>query len=130
MMPFLFITIACGAISGFHSLVSSGTSAKQVRSETDSLMVGYGSMLTESALAVLVIVAVAAGIGLAYTTGDGELLHGAAAWKHHYASWTAAQGLGSKVAAFVVGSANMISYLGIPKEIGLIIMAPPPRWPC
>ena len=68
MWPFLFITIACGAISGFHSLVSSGTSAKQVRSEADSLFVGYGSMLMEGALAVLVIVAVAAGIGMGWTT--------------------------------------------------------------
>jgi carbon starvation protein len=57
MWPFLFITIACGAISGFHALVSSGTSAKQVRSEDDSLFVGYGSMLLEGALATLVIVA-------------------------------------------------------------------------
>ena len=59
MWPFLFITIACGAISGFHSLVSSGTSSKQVRSEEDSLFVGYGSMLMEGALATLAIVAVA-----------------------------------------------------------------------
>jgi len=44
MWPFLFITIACGAISGFHSLVSSGTSAKQVRNEKDALFVGYGSI--------------------------------------------------------------------------------------
>mgnify|MGYP000479418700 CR=1 FL=1 len=53
MWPFLFITIACGAISGFHSLVSSGTSAKQVRNENDALFVGYGSMLMEGALATL-----------------------------------------------------------------------------
>ncbi|THB64816.1 MAG: carbon starvation protein A, partial [Desulfovibrio sp.] len=53
MIPFLFITIACGAISGFHSLVSSGTSAKQVRNEEDSLFVGYGGMLTEASLSTL-----------------------------------------------------------------------------
>jgi carbon starvation protein len=76
MWPFLFITIACGAISGFHSLVSSGTSAKQVRSEDDSLFVGYGSMLMEGALATLVIIAVAAGIGMGYTTKSGETLTG------------------------------------------------------
>ena len=63
MWPFLFVTIACGAISGFHSLVSSGTSSKQVKNEADSLFVGYGSMLMEGALATLVVVAVAAGIG-------------------------------------------------------------------
>jgi carbon starvation protein len=62
MWPFLFITIACGAISGFHSLVSSGTSAKQVRSESDSLFVGYGSMLMEGSLATLVIIAVQPGL--------------------------------------------------------------------
>ena len=58
ILPFVFITIACGAISGFHSLVASGTTAKQVRSEPDAQFVAYGSMLTESALAVLVIMVV------------------------------------------------------------------------
>jgi carbon starvation protein len=123
MWPFLFITIACGAISGFHSLVSSGTSAKQVRSEADSLFVGYGSMLMEGALAVLVIVAVAAGIGMGYTTKTGEFLTGVNAWTTHYASWAAAAGLGSKVSAFVDGSANMVMTLGIPKKFTLAIMA-------
>lgn len=122
MWPFLFITIACGAISGFHSLVSSGTSAKQVRYETDSLFVGYGSMLMEGSLATLVIVATAAGIGMGYVTKDGATLTGVAAWTTHYSSWAAAAGLGSKVAAFVVGSANMISMLGIPKNICIVIM--------
>ena len=56
--PFLFVVIACGAISGFHSLVASGTSSKQVAKETDSLFVGYGSMLLEGFLAVLVLVCV------------------------------------------------------------------------
>ncbi|RLB20567.1 MAG: carbon starvation protein A, partial [Deltaproteobacteria bacterium] len=55
MWPFLFITIACGAISGFHSLVSSGTSSKQVRTEEDSVFVGYGSMLMEGTVATLVV---------------------------------------------------------------------------
>ena len=53
MWPFLFITIACGACSGFHCLVSSGTSSKQISSESDAQFVGYGSMLLEGALAVL-----------------------------------------------------------------------------
>jgi carbon starvation protein len=87
MWPFLFITIACGAISGFHSLVSSGTSAKQVREEQDSLFVGYGSMLLEGVLATLVIIAVSAGIGLGYTAKSGESFTGVAAWTAHYASW-------------------------------------------
>jgi len=120
--PFLFITIACGAISGFHSLVSSGTSGKQVRTETDSLFVGYGSMLMEGALATLVIVAVSAGIGMAYTTKAGETLTGVAAWTTHYSSWAAANGLGAKVIAVVDGSANMMATLGIPKGIAVVIM--------
>ena len=61
IFPFLFVTIACGAISGFHCLVSSGTSSKQLRCETDAQFVGYGSMLTEGFLAVLVIFACVAG---------------------------------------------------------------------
>lgn len=122
LWPFLFITIACGAISGFHSLVSSGTSAKQVRSESDSLFVGYGSMLVEGALATLVIIAVAAGIGMGYTGGSGEHLKGIAAWTNHYSSWAAAAGLGSKVSAFVDGAANMIAAIGIPRGIAVVIM--------
>ncbi|MCP4114829.1 MAG: carbon starvation protein A, partial [Desulfobacteraceae bacterium] len=122
MWPFLFITIACGAISGFHSLVSSGTSAKQVRKETDALFVGYGSMLMEGSLATLVIIAVAAGIGMGYTTKSGETLTGIAAWSTHYSSWAAAAGLGSKVGAFVNGSANMIASTGISFKIALVVM--------
>ncbi len=122
MWPFLFITIACGAISGFHSLVSSGTSAKQVRCETDSLFVGYGSMLMEGALATLVIISVSAGIGMGYVTKSGETLVGVAAWTTHYSSWAAAAGLGSKVAAFVNGSANMIASLGVPSELAVVVM--------
>jgi carbon starvation protein len=123
MWPFLFITIACGAISGFHALVSSGTSAKQVRDERDSLFVGYGSMLMEGTLATLVVIAVAAGIGLGYTTKAGGTLSGVAAWTTHYSSWAAAAGLGSKISAFVDGAANMIMTLGIPKQFTLAIMA-------
>jgi len=122
MWPFLFITIACGAISGFHSLVSSGTSAKQVSNEEDALFVGYGSMLLESALAVLVIIACGAGIGLAYASKDGQILQGVAAWNAHYASWSGAAGLGAKINAMVVGAANMMATIGIPKFIGIVIM--------
>ncbi len=59
LFPILFITIACGAVSGFHSLVSSGTSAKQLRKESDAKFVSYGAMLTEGLLALLVIVMIA-----------------------------------------------------------------------
>jgi carbon starvation protein len=122
LIPFLFITIACGAISGFHSLVSSGTTAKQVRTEKDSLFVGYGSMLTEGALAILVIIAVAAGIGLGHESAEGVRLFGVEAWSEHYSSWSAAGGLGKKVGAFVEGSANMISTLKIPTEVAVVVM--------
>ena len=122
MWPFLFITIACGAISGFHALVSSGTSAKQVRSEDDALFVGYGSMLMEGTLATLVIIAVAAGIGMGYTDKTGATLTGVSAWTAHYSSWAAAAGLSSKIAAFVDGSANMIAAIGIPRKFCIVIM--------
>ena len=122
VVPFIFITIACGAVSGFHSLVSSGTSAKQIRKETDSQVIGYGAMVMEGVLAVLVIVAVAAGIGIAYQTGEGNILSGIPAWTAHYSSWAAAQGLGSKISAFVIGAANIINSIGIPKSIALVIM--------
>jgi carbon starvation protein len=62
--PFLFITIACGAVSGFHCLVSSGTSSKQVSNERDAQYVGYGAMLLEGGLAVIVILACCAGVGM------------------------------------------------------------------
>nr|HPF41578.1 carbon starvation protein A [Phycisphaerae bacterium] len=64
ILPFLFVTIACGAISGFHCLVASGTTSKQIASEPDAQFVGYGAMLTEGFLAVLVILACCAGLGL------------------------------------------------------------------
>src|SRR5262249_27723824 len=60
VFPFVFITIACGAISGFHSLISSGTTPKLLRQETDAPMIGYGAMLLESFVAVMAMVAAAA----------------------------------------------------------------------
>ena len=60
--PMLFIIIACGAISGFHSIVASGTTAKQLANERHGLAIGYGAMLTEGLLAVLALLAVAAGL--------------------------------------------------------------------
>lgn len=59
LFPILFVTVACGAISGFHSLVASGTTAKQLDRETDARVVGFGAMLIESLLAVLALVAAA-----------------------------------------------------------------------
>lgn len=119
MIPFIFIVIACGAVSGFHSLVSSGTTAKQLSRESDAKPIGYGSMLLEGLLAVFVIIAVSAGIGL---ETDANALSGAAAWHARYGSWSQASGLGEKVGAFVLGAGNMVSYLGIPHNIALAIM--------
>ena len=122
MMPFIFIIIACGAVSGFHAIVSSGTSSKQISNEKDSLFVGYGSMIMEGVLAMLVIVAVAAGIGMGYVNDEGTLLTGFPAWTDHYESWDSAKGLSSKISAFVVGSANIMTSIGLPKSIAIIIM--------
>ena len=57
LFPFLFITIACGAVSGFHALVSSGTTPKMLENETQARFIGYGAMLTESAVAVMAMIA-------------------------------------------------------------------------
>jgi len=62
MWPMLLVTIACGAISGFHSLVASGTTSKQIPTTKDARVVGYGAMIAESVLAVLAVVAVTAGL--------------------------------------------------------------------
>ncbi len=111
LFPFLFITIACGAISGFHSLVSSGTTSKQLATEKHALSIGYGSMLTEGLLAVLAILATTAGFATR------------AEWHSHYASWSDAQGLGAKLSAFVQGGANLCAGLGLPKELMSVFIA-------
>lgn len=122
MMPFLFITIACGAISGFHCLVCSGTSSKQLKHEPDARFVGYGSMLTEGFLAVIVILACVAGIGLGIKGSDGQTLLGEAAWLDRYSSWNAMKGLGAKVGAFVDGSANFLKGLGFKDSFAQSLM--------
>ena len=119
--PMIFVIMACGAISGFHSLVSSGTSSKQCDAESSSLAIGYGGMLMEAMLAIFVIIACGAGLALGMTK-DGQTFTGLAAFSQHYASWGAAAGLGSKISAFVVGSANMIERIGIPHQITITIM--------
>ncbi len=111
ILPFLFVTIACGAVSGFHCLVSSGTSSKQLRCETDAQPVGYGSMLLEAFLAILVIVAVGAGIGLGWPQ-EHPGLSGTALWETIYGNWTKVTG-GTAIAAFVVGSGNLLEAIGI-----------------
>lgn len=122
IMPILFITIACGAISGFHSLASSGTTVKQVDREKDTLFIGYGGMLWESFLAVLVIMAVAGGLGLGLEK-DGIVLTGADAFKHHYSSWAAFSGIDAKLEAFVIGASNLFQSFGIPPLVGKSMIA-------
>jgi carbon starvation protein len=65
MFPMLFVIIACGAISGFHSLVASGTTCKQIDQETHACNIGYGGMLTEGLVAILVVICVIAGLSQA-----------------------------------------------------------------
>ncbi len=122
IFPFLFITIACGAISGFHCLVSSGTSSKQLSRETDARFVGYGAMLTEGFLATLVILACVAGLGLGIRAADGAVLSGTAAWEARYTSWGASGGLANTVGAFVDGAANFLAAAGIPATVGVALM--------
>ena len=123
IFPFLFITIACGAVSGFHCLVSSGTSSKQLRCETDAKAVGYGSMLTEGFLAVLVILACVSGLGLGIKgPTEGSILTGEAAYMARYETWGASSGLAAKVGAFVDGSANFLKALGLPGTFAVALM--------
>jgi len=121
IFPFLFITIACGAVSGFHCLVSSGTSSKQLKNEEDARFVGYGSMLTEGFLATLVILACGAGLGLGMMH-EGKMLTGTAAWTAQYGDWLAAGALAAKVGAFVQGSANFLQALGIAPAVAVALM--------
>lgn len=92
LFPILFVTIACGAVSGFHSLVSSGTSSKQIKNEKDMLPVSFGGMLMESMLAVIALIAVAS-----FATGE-----------------TAALGYTSPAQIFAGGVANFLETIGLP----------------
>jgi carbon starvation protein len=112
-LPLLFVTIACGAVSGFHSLVSSGTTVRQLNRETDAWAIGYGSMLTEGVLAILVIVACVAGLG-------------AEAWQSGaYATWSGIKGggLAAQLSAVVHGGANFLAQLGVPTQYGTALLA-------
>ena len=144
IFPFLFITIACGAISGFHCLVSSGTSSKQLASEQDAQYVGYGAMLLEGGLAVVVIIACCAGVGMGRIQKDqltGQYqkteVTGVAAWKQYYPyertiqkeggqvtldGWSSHK-LGDKLRAFIEGGANFLTAVGIPLRLGIVMIA-------
>ncbi|MFB6261864.1 MAG: carbon starvation CstA family protein, partial [Thiohalorhabdaceae bacterium] len=103
MWPFLFIIIACGAVSGFHGVVASGTTARQLDREPDARLVGYGGMIGESFLALIAVLATTAGFA-SY-----------AEWADHYASWQAGSGLGAKLGAFIQGTGLFIHQWGIPR---------------
>jgi carbon starvation protein len=122
LMPILFITIACGAISGFHSLASSGTTVKQVDKENDTLFIGYGGMIWESFLAVLVLMAVAGGLGIGLVE-DGKFYSGIDAFRHHYSSWVAFSGMDAKLEAFILGASNLFKSLGLPPLFGKSLIA-------
>ncbi|MCI6042598.1 carbon starvation protein A [bacterium] len=95
LFPILFVTIACGAVSGFHSLVSSGTASKQVKNEKSMLPVSFGAMLMESMLAIIALIAVA-------SFAEGE---------------AAAQGLTTQPQIFAGAIANFLTVLGLPHTL-------------
>ncbi|MHC5112866.1 MAG: carbon starvation CstA family protein [Planctomycetota bacterium] len=100
--PIMFITIACGAISGFHSLVATGTTIKQIPRETDCRRIGYQAMLLESFLALLVLTAVAS--------------------QMDHAGYVANMTSGGKaIQTFAVGCGSMFTHLGIPMAIGCVL---------
>lgn len=107
MVPLLFITIACGAVSGFHSMVASGTTVRQVDRASHALPIGYGAMLTEGLLATLALLAVAAGLG--------------AEWQTRYADWLSA-GKGA-LANFVHGAGALVSAVGVPLALAKVFVA-------
>jgi len=111
LIPFLFVTIACGAISGFHGLVASGTTSKQLAQMTDARPIGYGAMLAEGFLGLMAVLAATAGF------------EDSSQWWAHYASWGAANGLAAKLDAFVSGGASFVAALGVPFETARTFMA-------
>ncbi|MBL7075093.1 carbon starvation protein A [candidate division KSB1 bacterium] len=100
LFPVLFITVACGAVSGFHSLVSSGTTAKQLSSEADARPIGYGAMLIESGLAILALITAAMLI------------------KGDYIQIFQEKGSEAPVAIFSQGMGTLLSKLGVPTQAG------------
>ncbi|HXV63338.1 MAG TPA: carbon starvation protein A [Vicinamibacteria bacterium] len=111
LYPFVFIVIACGAVSGFHALVSSGTTAKQLDREEDAAFVGYGGMVGESILGLAAVLACTAGFA------------SSEAWRAHYSNWQTADGLAPNLDAFITGSGNFLAHLGIAPELGRAFVA-------
>lgn len=112
LFPFVFIVIACGAASGFHSLVSSGTTAKQIDKETDARFIGYGGMIGESLLGLLAVFACTAGF------------ESAGAWDAAYADWGTIQvGLANKLGSFIHGTSRFIGALGVDQNLAAAFVA-------
>jgi len=107
LIPMLFVTIACGAISGFHGLVASGTTSKQLDRETDARFVGYFGAVGEGCLALAAIIACTAGFA---TLGDWEALYSTFA--------------GGGLEAFVEGGAAIMQAgYGLPTTVGTTLLA-------
>lgn len=122
VFPLLFITIACGAISGFHGLVSSGTTSKQLDTLADARPIGYGSMLGEGALALASTLAAVAGIGLVASCDlPGQGFVEDLSWGRYYDSWAHAGQ--NKAAAFVLGGGAFLAAVGIPVHLAQTLMA-------
>lgn len=110
--PLLFITIACGAISGFHGLVASGTSSKQLNKETDARYIGYGGAIGEGTLALTSIIATTAGFAV-FAGVDG--------WHAHYGTWARASA--GATSAFVNGVGVLAEGIGIPHAVATVFAA-------
>jgi len=110
IFPFLFITIACGAISGFHSLVSSGTTSKQLDKEPDARYVGYMGAVGEGSLALGSVLAVTAGVAATRSEWDGL-----------YADFATASG--GATGNFVNGVAEFANNIGVPLDLAAIFAA-------
>lgn len=110
--PLLFVTIACGAISGFHGLVSSGTSSKQLDKETDARYVGYGGAVGEGSLALTSILATTAGFAVVV---------GVDGWHDHYGSFASASAGATQ--AFVQGVGFLAQGIGIPQGLAVTFAA-------
>jgi carbon starvation protein len=117
LVPLLFVTIACGAISGFHGLVSSGTTSKQIACATDARPIGYGGMLAEGSLAILATMAVATGMMIG---GDDHVWH---AIYEPIVAERSLPGVPVALKGFIHGSAGMLAALGLPAKIGSVVVA-------
>ncbi len=123
IIPFLFVTLTCGAVTGFQALLASSTSSKMITKEFDAFSIGYGTMLLEAVLATIVIISVLGGLAMSYQSDSGITLSGVAAWDYHYASWLNADTLGAKIDALILSVSNILSMLGIPRVASMTLIA-------